>query len=128
MVAVKVSTNVTLENALEKTGFGKFNFALVVLSGAILSAVLLETVCINFILPVAQCDIQMTNQNKSLLSGIGFVGIIVSSHFWGFLADTRGRKVIIVSTLFIAFVTTIISSFTQSYWMLVFLRFLNGFL
>lgn len=129
MAQVKsVTTNVTLENALEKTGFGKFNFTLIVLAGAILAAVFLETVSINIILPVAQCDLQMTNQNKGLLSAVGFIGIIVSSHLWGFLADTRGRKMIIVSTLFIAFFITIISSFTQSYWLLVVLRFLNGFL
>lgn len=128
MVPVKSATNSTLENALEKTGFGKFNYTLIVLAGAILAAVFLETVSINIILPVAQCDLQMTNQNKGVLSAIGFIGIIVSSHLWGFLADTRGRKLIIVSTLFIAFVLTIISSFTQSYWLLVVLRFLNGFL
>lgn len=126
MASVKSTT--TLEDALEKTGFGKFNFILILLSGAILSAVFLETVSINVILPVAQCDIQMTNQNKGLLSAVGFIGIIVSSHLWGFLADTRGRKSVIVSTLLIAFVITIVSAFTQSYWLLVVLRFLNGFL
>lgn len=126
--SVKSATNVTLENALERTGFGKFNFSLIVLAGAILAAVFLETVCINMILPVAQCDLQMTNQNKGLLSAVGFIGIIVSSHLWGFLADTRGRKMIIVTSLFVASFLTIVSSFTQSYWLLVVLRFLNGFL
>lgn len=124
----KAGTNVTLENALEKTEFGKFNYALIILAGAVLASVFLETVSINIILPVAQCDLQLNNQNKGLLSAVGFVGIIVSSHLWGFLADTRGRKVIIVPTLLIAFVITIISAFTQNYWLLVVLRFLNGFL
>lgn len=120
--------SLTLESALEKTGFGKFNAILIALSGAALSAVFMETVSINYILPVAQCDLQMTNQNKSLLSAIGFIGIIVSSHLWGFLADTRGRKVVISWSLLVGFVLTVISSFTQSYWLLVVLRFLNGFL
>lgn len=128
MVPGKDSHNVSLEDALERTGFGKFNWILIILSGAILSAVFLETVSINMILPVAQCDLQMTNQDKGLLSAVGFVGIILSSHLWGFLADTRGRKKIIVTSLFIAFSTTIISTFTQSYWLLVVLRFVNGFL
>lgn len=129
MASVKSATKiVTLEDALEQTGYGKFNITAIVLTGAILASVFLETVSINIILPVAQCDLQMTNQNKGLLSAVGFMGIIVSSHLWGFLADTRGRKMIIVVTLFVAFVITIISSFTQSYWLLVLLRFLNGFL
>lgn len=128
MASLKSSKIVTLEDALEKTEFGKFNYVLIVLTGAILGCVFLETVSINIILPVAQCDLELTNQNKGLLSAVGFIGIIVSSHLWGFLADTRGRKTIIVPTLFIAFGITILSSFTQSFWLLVLLRFLNGFL
>lgn len=121
-------SHVTLETALSKTGYGKFNYGIIMLSGAILGCVFLETVTINFILPVAECDLHMSNQDKGILSGIGFIGIIVSSHLWGFLADTRGRKAVIVPTLLIAFVITIISSFVKSFWLMVFLRFLNGFL
>lgn len=121
-------SHATLEVALSKTGYGKFNYAIIVLTGAVLCCVFLETVGINFILPVAQCDLNMTNQNKGVLSAIGFVGIIVSSHLWGFLADTRGRKTVIVPTLIVAFAITIVSSFVKSFWLMVLLRFLNGFL
>lgn len=124
----KSESHVTLEEALAKTGFGKFNYALIVLTGAILGSVFLETVSINIILPVAECDLNLTNRDKGVLSGIGFIGIIVSSHLWGFVADTRGRKTVIVPTLLIAFAISIVSSFVQSFWLLVLLRFLNGFL
>lgn len=118
----------TLDDALAKTGFGKFNYLLIFLCGAILGCVFLETVGINFILPVAQCDLELENLDKAILSAIGFVGMIVSSHLWGFLADTRGRKTVMVPTLFIAFAITIVSSFATSFWFMVLLRFLNGFL
>lgn len=123
----KSTTNVTLDDALARTEFGKFNYVLIVLTGAVLGCVFLETVSINVILPVAQCDLDLTTQNKGLLGTVGFIGLILSSHLWGFLADTRGRKTI-VPTLFIAFGITIVSSFTKSFWLLVVLRFLNGFL
>lgn len=116
----------TLENALNKTGFGRFNYCLIILTGAILGCVFLETVSINFILPVAQCDLNLSNSDKGVLSGVGFFGIIVSSHLWGFLADTRGRKTVIVPTLFTAFAITIVSSVVKSFRVLVLLRFLNG--
>jgi MFS transporter, VNT family, synaptic vesicle glycoprotein 2 len=128
MSSPKLETHVTLEEALDRTGFGKFNYALIVLSGAILGCVFLETVSINFILPVAQCDLNLTTSDKGVLSAVGFIGIIVSSHLWGFLADTRGRKTVIVPTLFIAFGITIVSSFVSNFKFLVVLRFLNGFL
>ena len=121
-------SHVTLEDALERTGFGKFNYGLIVLTGGILGCVFLETVSINFVLPVAECDLNLSTQDKGILSGVGFIGIIVSSHLWGFLADTKGRKTVIVPTLIIAFCITIVSSFAKSFWFLVFLRFLNGFL
>lgn len=120
--------HLTFEDALIRTGFGKFSLILVVLTGCILGCVVLETVSINFILPVAQCDLNLSTHDKGILSAIGFVGMIVSSHLWGFLADTKGRKTVIVPTLFIAFGITVISSFAKSFWFLVLMRFLNGFL
>lgn len=55
-------------------------------------------------------------------------GIITSSHLWGFLADTQGRKKIMQPTLFTAFVLTCLSTMTNNFWLFVILRFLNGFL
>ena len=122
------SANVDFEEALERTGFGIFNYFLVVLSGGVLSAVLLETLGISFILPIAECDLKLTTKNKGLLSAVSFIGIIASSHLWGFLADTRGRRKIIMPTLFVAFAISIASSFVKSFWILTLLRFLNGVL
>lgn len=84
-------THVTLEEAVEKTGFGKFNYALIILAGAILGCVFVETVGINFILPIAQCDLNMSTRDKGILSGIGFTGIIVSSHLWGLAISIDDR-------------------------------------
>ena len=86
----KVSSNsseshMSLEEAIEKTGFGRFNYVLIILTGAVLGCVFVETVAINFILPVAQCDLNLSNRDKGILSGIGFTGIIISSHLWGLL-------------------------------------------
>lgn len=84
-----IEQKVLLEEALTRTGFGKFNIVLVVLSGLVLSTVLLETLSISFILPVSECDLKLNSEEKGLLSGISFGGIIASSHLWGFLADTQ---------------------------------------
>lgn len=123
-----IQTRVKLDDALAQVGFGKFNYILILLTGVSLGCVFLETVCINIILPVAQCDLDLSTQDKGMLSAIGFVGIILSSHLWGFLADTKGRKTVIVPTLFVAFVISLISSFAKSFWFLLLMRFLNGFL
>lgn len=90
--------------------------------------VLLETSAVAFYMPVAHCDLQLNNSRKGLLSAIGYVGMIVSSHLWGFLADTKGRKRVIKPTLCFGFVVTVISSFATNYWIILFLRFINGIL
>lgn len=79
-------------------------------------------------IPVSECDMQLTTQGKGILSAIGFVGIISSSHLWGFLADTQGRRKIILPTLFLSFTCTILSSITTNFWLFVVFRYLNGFL
>ncbi|CAO1413974.1 unnamed protein product [Diamesa serratosioi] len=120
----QIIVNLTLELITE---FGKFNYFLVILSGSILSTVLLETLSISFILPVAECDLHLSTKDKGILSAIAFAGIIFSSHLWGFLADTQGRKKVMLPTLFITFVLTFISSFVKNFWLLTLLRFLSGF-
>nr|CAD7205214.1 unnamed protein product [Timema douglasi] len=54
-------------------------------------------------------------------------GIICSSHFWGYLADTRGRKKIIITGMVMDSFITIISSFSHAYWIFVVFKFFNGF-
>jgi VNT family MFS transporter (synaptic vesicle glycoprotein 2) len=83
---------------------------------------------ISFVFPVAECDLSLTTQHKGVLSGITSIGIIVSSHFWGFLADQRGRKSIIVPTLVLSFLASFLSSLATSFTMLVVCRFVCGFL
>ncbi|KAG4075533.1 hypothetical protein HA402_003358 [Bradysia odoriphaga] len=70
---------------------------------------------------------ELTTQDKGVLSAIGFGGIITSSHLWGFLADTTGRKKVILPALLLSFTFTVLSSLTQNFWTLVVLRYLNGF-
>lgn len=78
--------------------------------------------------PVAECDLRLTTQHKGVLSGITSIGIIASSHIWGFLADCKGRKSVIVPTLVLSFIATLLSSLATSFRMLVLCRFFSGFL
>ncbi|KAG5683089.1 hypothetical protein PVAND_012392 [Polypedilum vanderplanki] len=117
----------SFEDAISETKFGKFNHFMIVLAGLILACGMLETNCINMIIPIAQCEFNMSEFDKGLLGSIGYLGIILASQIWGFLADTRGRKKIIVPALVLSFIFTVLSTFTNNFWLLVIFRFLNGF-
>lgn len=126
----QVNTNRTILSffLFTRTEFGKFNYVLILITGIVLTSVILDSCSISFVLPVSECDLNLTPRQKGVLGAISFIGIICSSHLWGFLADTRGRRVIIQPTLAIAFVMSLLSTFTSNFYIFIALRFLNGFL
>ncbi|XP_037025575.1 synaptic vesicle glycoprotein 2A-like [Bradysia coprophila] len=121
-----IKRSYSFEDALALTGFGKFNYILIFLSGSILGASYVDIGGVNLILAISQCELELTNVHKGILSSIGYLGIILSSHLWGYLADTKGRKRIMVPALLMSFIFTVISSTATSFWVLVLFRFLQG--
>lgn len=117
----------SFEDALIKTKFGKFNIYLVIICGLILGCGFLETSSVGLVLPIAQCELNLSNSEKGLIGSMGFFGIILSSHFWGFMADTKGRKRSMIPALILTFVFSFISAFSKSVWFFAVFRFFNGF-
>jgi MFS family permease len=118
---------VEFDEALMRLGFGKFNYIIVVVSGIIMAASAYESVGISYVFPVAECDLEMTTQDKGMLSAISCVGMIASLYLWGFLSDNFGRKRIILPTLLATFIFTVASGFVSKFWMVLVLRFCSGF-
>lgn len=94
----------------------------------ILYAVVMETSGVIFLIPVAQCDLNLTTSRKGILGGASLFGIICSSHLWGYLADTKGRRAVIQPTLCVAFILSFSASFVKDFYIFAALKFLNGFL
>ncbi|XP_011177277.1 synaptic vesicle glycoprotein 2B [Zeugodacus cucurbitae] len=119
---------VVIDEALERTGYGKFNILLIIYSGFVLNTVILEAVGVSFALPVLECDLNLSHRQQGVLGAVSFAGVIASSHFWGFLADTQGRKRTMQPALILAFVVTAFSSVSPNFLTFALLRFLNGIL
>lgn len=71
---VKEKRTLKYEDVLKEIGFGRVQIELLIASFLILLDVMNETMGISFILPVAQCDMKLSESDKGLLSGIIFVG------------------------------------------------------
>lgn len=54
-------------------------------------------------------------------------GMLVGSYFWGCLADTKGRKLVLMTSLILDGVVGILSTFVQYYWLFTIMRVINGF-
>lgn len=53
--------------------------------------------------------------------------MLVGSYFWGCLADTKGRKIVLIATLLIDGFCGLLSSVAQYYSLFMLFRFFNGF-
>lgn len=91
-------------------------------------SVITETMGMMFIIPAAQCDLQLSLTEKGVLSAISFLGVVSSSHLWGFLADTRGRRIVLLLSMGSSFFFTLVSSIVPDAWIFIGFRYLNGFL
>lgn len=73
-------------------GTGKCQYILTFLTSMSVLGSAIENTNISYILPYAKCDLELTTQQQGLLSAISYLGIVFTSHLWGFLADTWGYK------------------------------------
>ncbi|GLV45149.1 uncharacterized protein CBL_05251 [Carabus blaptoides fortunei] len=123
----KDGTPVEFEDAVSATGYGVYNLSLLLVCGGLLMAVIMETISMSYILPAAQCDLELTLSDKSMLSAVSFLGVVLSSMLWGYLGDTVGRKKVVLITTLVSFIVSLASSFSPYTWLFITLRFFNGF-
>lgn len=115
------------ENALLLTGFGKFHFLLLTCCGLIYLNTAVGITILSFVLPAATCDFQMNSSDKGWLSASPMFGMLIGSYFWGCLADTKGRKVVLIATLLADGICGVLSAVAPDYMPFLLIRFFNGF-
>ncbi|XP_061505882.1 putative transporter svop-1 isoform X2 [Anopheles gambiae] len=116
----------TFDEVIDIIGFGQTTLQIFIASSIIMMAVLNETMGISIVIPAAQCDLNLSATDKGILTGVSFAGIIVSSHFWGYIADTKGRRRTLIVSLLLTAVCSLVSSLSINYTMMVVMRFLVG--
>ncbi|KAJ1520729.1 hypothetical protein ONE63_003824 [Megalurothrips usitatus] len=122
-----VEGGATFEHAVTETGFGRFHYGLMALCGLVYLDTAMGITILSFVLPAAQCDFDMDSPKKGWLTAAPMLGMVLGSYFWGCLADTRGRRVVLIATLVMDGICGVASSVSQFYGVFMFLRFLNGF-
>lgn len=90
--------------------------------------VVVENVNIGFVMPYVRCEMNITTSEQGLLNSAGYVGIVVSSHLWGFLADTTGRHNVLKFALGGSFVAAVLSVFATNVLVLTVTRLSVGIL
>lgn len=62
------------ETALAATGFGKFNLILLLIAFPAALAPVFESTTMSYVFPAAQCDLDLSLQNKGTLNAITYLG------------------------------------------------------
>ncbi|OWF42994.1 synaptic vesicle glycoprotein 2C-like [Mizuhopecten yessoensis] len=117
---------VTYEEAISKTGYGKFHYLVLALCGWAVSSDAIEVLSISFVLPAAQCDLHLTSNDKGWLNSIMFVGMMLGGYGWGSLADHFGRRQVLLGSLTVNGLGALSSSFCQSFWIFLLMRLVSG--
>uniref|UniRef100_A0A1I8M3K1 Major facilitator superfamily (MFS) profile domain-containing protein n=1 Tax=Musca domestica TaxID=7370 RepID=A0A1I8M3K1_MUSDO len=115
------------ETAIKVCGFGRFNVLLLLVAIPAIMAAVFETAVVSFILPSAECDLNLDLVDKGILNGITYGGMIVSAVAWGYLADTKGRKNLLIWGFVIDVICVICSALSQNVVQLMLAKFFGGF-
>ncbi|CAB3227911.1 unnamed protein product [Arctia plantaginis] len=122
-VSVVMKENVELENAFDDTGHGRYNHILLVTSCMITIGAVMDMLGYSLVIPAASCDLNLTLEQGGILKSISFAGYVFAIP-WGYIADTKGRRITILVSCTAGFVFSALASFSTTFTMMLVLKFL----
>ncbi|KAG7230874.1 hypothetical protein INR49_024901 [Caranx melampygus] len=123
---VSAQRGLTYEEAVEEAGFGLFHWLLLVVCGWANASDAVEILCVSFLLPTARCDLLLSSSDMGLLTASIFLGMMVGGYIWGYLADRRGRRRVLVVSLTVNGVFGGLASIAPKFWLFLLLRLISG--
>uniref|UniRef100_A0A1A9VEM9 Major facilitator superfamily (MFS) profile domain-containing protein n=1 Tax=Glossina austeni TaxID=7395 RepID=A0A1A9VEM9_GLOAU len=114
------------ETAIAIAGFGAFNILLLSAAALSIFATLFSATSMSFVIPTAECDLQLDLNQKGLLNAITYAGMITGTIPWGFAADTIGRKKVLIAGLLSNAVFVVCCSLSQNVTQLLTFKFFDG--
>ena len=126
-MASAAAAPLTIDNAIDRIGFGRFQKRLLAVCGVTWAADAAEVFLIAFALPGFMAEFDLTPAQAGLVVSSTFLGMLVGAWFWGSISDKIGRRTGFQITIAIFAVFGLASAFAPTVWWLVVLRCLTGF-
>lgn len=122
-----MAQTLTVAEAVDRTGFGRFQRKLLWICGASWAADGMEVLLIGFAIPSLTADWNLSKAQGGQLASVLFLGMLLGAWFWGTLSDSRGRKLGFMATIGIDSLFGLLSAFAPNFTVLLILRFITGF-
>ncbi|XP_073952734.1 synaptic vesicle glycoprotein 2C-like [Choristoneura fumiferana] len=116
----------TVEEALSYTGFGKYNFSLLLICSWTLQAMGLDLFGTSFVVAAAVCDLDLDMQKRALLTATPLAGVVAGAQLWGYFADTKGRRLTLSLSMSIGFMFAALSSLAPDWKTMMVLKLLSS--
>ncbi|XP_017111140.1 uncharacterized protein LOC108135082 isoform X2 [Drosophila elegans] len=100
---------------MDEIGFGKVHVFATLTLGLLQMLTIHETMGMGIIGPASVCDLVMNQAQLASLTAAGFMGIICSSYFWGYVTDKKGRRWTLLRTIMLSNLCSILSMFVISF-------------
>uniref|UniRef100_A0A2M4AFE9 Putative synaptic vesicle transporter sv2 major facilitator superfamily n=2 Tax=Anopheles triannulatus TaxID=58253 RepID=A0A2M4AFE9_9DIPT len=126
-VSVVPDDTYTVTQAVNALGFGWFQVKLSLCVGLCWMADSMEMTILSVLGPALHCDWGITRYQQALVTTVVFLGMMLSSTFWGHLSDRYGRKPALTLCGVLLFLYGLLSSVAPSFGWLLLLRGLVGF-
>ncbi|XP_024368939.1 organic cation/carnitine transporter 7 [Physcomitrium patens] len=119
--------NITVEEAIETIGFGKFQLGILTYTGLAWLADAAEMILLSFIGPSAKCEWGLSSFEEGAITSAVFAGIFVGAYVWGLVSDMKGRRLGFMATALFTFFFGLLSAWSPTYLSLLLARTLVGF-
>ncbi|CAH1637089.1 unnamed protein product [Spodoptera littoralis] len=115
--------NVDIEEAIQLTGNGRYNFLVLFTCCIIMLGAVVDMLGYSLVVPAASCDLDLSLEHSGMLTSVSFAGFIFALP-WGYTADTRGRKKALLISSSVGFILSSLTSFSTDFYMMLVLKFL----
>ncbi|KNA24583.1 hypothetical protein SOVF_014400 [Spinacia oleracea] len=82
----------SVDDALVKVGFGKYQYFVLAYAGMGWIAEAMEMMILSFIGPAVKVEWKLSSTEESLITTIVFAGMLVGAYSWGLVSDKFGRR------------------------------------
>ena len=121
------SDTYTIDEAVELIGFGKAQIKLSFMAGVVWMADAMELTLLSIVSPEVRCMWKLSTWQEAFITTVVFVGMGLSSAWWGKICDSHGRRTGLLLTAIWTTYFGFLSGLAPGYNWLLILRALVGF-